>query len=860
MIPILVVGALTAASYLLSSMNRNRGNSRSIALNAAPLSSNVIGQPWPDLYGEFKTSGTILAWTGSRVVESGGGGGGKGFGGSASAGSSQTYYRTFALGLCIGPVDAINAIYQNTSLIWSGYVTRASANADGYTVLSTSLGNIRLYWGGETQNQDAVVAAFIATFPSFRGFCYAVFDDFQLGSSDSLPPLEIFLRRYPSASPGATAGTAIGVGANPIYRAYELLTDTARGVAMPAAWLDAAAFAAAAGIVETGLSDCVTSTGDLKTSLEDILGDIDAALIIANGQFKPVLLRDRAVDVSLAADDIIGVERCPSVWWEQPTQANIKFLDRTRRDRDNTIPLYAAGSAVRDDKVIDIVLTRCTEEAQARMIGARKLAFYRRALLPQTVTASRAAAPIEAGDVISCNSPAGGLAATSSWRVVKVEDSNTDEIKLTIVDDVFSNLPVVAAYVAQPAGIYVAGGQAGGAPASYPLLTVENGVELPFDISGAAKRICLFAARVSDDAAGFTLYGSLDNIDYDTVLASAPFHAGGTLISATWPRYAMDRKAALDIASSYQDLAAFSSLSDTNWFALNMLVVVGTGLDAAVFSAREIFLVAPGRYRITGLFGPLSDTVASAFAAGAPVFLFRIAPKYSVAALPGWTNGSTLYLKAVPYGARTSPELSAITAITVNITNRASRPLPAINLLANNSGTNAVYSADLILSWIVRTRGNGACYDADAATEVDSCDVEICVGGSLKRTITAAVKHAITTTTLAGAPTATQFDVADATGLAPGYRVGVTSADGIERSARIASIDGSTVALFGGGLRYTPAAGDTLTCREQVAAVYASADNVADNGALAVAVNVSVYPTLNGLRALRAAELEASLS
>jgi hypothetical protein len=870
-------------SFFAGSVNRpapSPSAPQAITLNNTPVATNVLGVPWPDLYGEFRCSGTSLAWTGSRVVPiyststtaGGGAMGGKGLGASGGGGGGTTttqtgnnFYRTFALGLCLGTVDSLLAIWIDKTLLWSGYVGKESQINAGYTPISTPRGTAYIYWGFPWQTQSLELSPYIPNIPYWRGCCYIVFQDFLVGTSDNLPPLEFVLRRYPTASPGANANAKqIGVGANPIYRVYELLTDPARGAMAPAAWLNLDGFAAAAVQMESGLGDCVTGVADLKSSCEDILGDMDTALIFSNGQFTPKLLRDRSADLALATDDILGVNKSPASWWESPTQANIKFKDYTRRFRDASVPLYAAGTALRrDDKVIQIDLPRVIDEGTARLIGMRKLILLRRALMPWTLKVNRAAHGLEVGDVITANASQYKLDSVNLYRVAKISESANDEIELTVVDDIFSSLPVIHAYVGGP------GAPAGTptpnnnyTPPPIPQITLKQAGELPWDIAGANKRVTLFAGRPASDCHGFSLYASLDGFDYDLVAASGAFHAGGTLYTATWPRYTLDRKASLDLMTDQQDIAGLTSQSDSGWFGLNLLIVIGSGIDAVVYAAKELFLMGGTRWRVTGLIGPLSDTVlGTPPTAGAPVFLFRLSPAYSVAALPSWTNGTTVYLKAIPYGARPSPDISAVSAVELPIVNRALRPFAPDNLFANNIGLAPTYSDDIVLSWMIRNRGIGPGYDTapspfapSVTSEVDECAVEIWVNDVLKRTETATVKHATTTTTLTGTPAAMQFDVSDATGLQPGYRVGVTH-DGIQYFARIASVTGNTVTLFGRGLPVAPSAGDALNCYEQIAFVYTSAMNVADNGAAADTVVARVYSKFNGLRSYRAAEL-----
>src|ERR1041384_2562384 len=93
----------------------------------SPVASNVLGQPWPTLWGTRDLHGTVIAWTNHTFIS--GGATGKG-GGQVSSGEKD--FRTFALGLCLGPVDRVEQIWYDNKLIWSGSVSLADANSDGY--------------------------------------------------------------------------------------------------------------------------------------------------------------------------------------------------------------------------------------------------------------------------------------------------------------------------------------------------------------------------------------------------------------------------------------------------------------------------------------------------------------------------------------------------------------------------------------------------------------------------------------------------------------------------------------------------------------------------------------------------------
>jgi hypothetical protein len=722
-------------SFFSGGFNLNNDTPKETAVERAPLSSNILGTPWPDLYGEITLTGTLLAWTGHRVVEQTTS---VGKGGGQDVKSGELHYRTFALGLCLGPIDAVRAIWLDAGLLWKGNATVASANGDGYVEISTERGYVRIYFGTAAQNQDAAMAAIISGFPSFRGFAYAVFVDWQIGTSDNLPPLEFVIARAPG-------GTAKGMGANPIARAYELLTDPIRGVQLPAAFIGD--FSAAQAAVETGLSEALTNKSDVREGLEAVLGDVDAALIFSNGQFKPVLLRNKTGDFQLQQDDIEEVERSPADWWERPTQANVKYRDYQRRFRDANVPLFSAGPIVLEDKIVDIDLPRCTDEAAARLLGARKLAFQRSALAVTKVVCNRAACAIEPGDVGAFNAPLYGFSATEMFRVVSAEHIASDKIKLAVVPDIFGSLPVSSEEVGAPEGSGGpgTGGGTGGEEVPISAISVAQVGELPYDLAPNANRVTLFAARPDSDSEGFALYASLDGIDYDLVLANGLYHAGGALVSASWPRYAIDRRAYIELNTTQQDITGFSSQSDVGWFAGNLLVIVGSGINATAYAAKELFRISPGRWRITGLLGPLADTVAAEHAIGSPIFVMQLSPRYSVASLPAWTNGTDVLFKAVPYGVRSSPDLSAIDPLTLPVVSRSLRPYPPTTLLADGRGSlfapTYTVGNTVRIAFSARTRGAGCGYNNpqgpfDPAIAIEGeFVVRIAVAGTVTRTI-----------------------------------------------------------------------------------------------------------------------------
>src|SRR6266404_2154242 len=416
-------------SFLGGGSVPTNANRRAVA--QSPVASNILGTPWPTLWGTRDLNGTVIAWTNHRFSNSGSTGKG---GGQVSGGEKD--YRTFALGLCIGPVDRITEIWYDNALIWQGNVSVTSAATAatatigvGGVVLTdnSSRGTIAFYFGLSAQTQPPILAQFIPDAPFYRGMCYAVFHSdrtgtrgFRIGNADTLAQVALRVTRTPASPPGTAfnvqtqasaqnaqivSGTAVltaddsaftgntsiiyqlGVqvgpggsqasvtvnvldgtdsssgpftinsgapfavgsfglmatltwtgslisapntgqwlilltsnmaalgGANVSGMIYELLTSSVHGIALDAAVINNAAFnSAALALLQMGLSWAVKDKGDARQLIDEILKNVQGALIISNGTIGIRLLKGGSSVLTLEADDVLGLKQRPGSW------------------------------------------------------------------------------------------------------------------------------------------------------------------------------------------------------------------------------------------------------------------------------------------------------------------------------------------------------------------------------------------------------------------------------------------------------------------------------------------------------------------------------------------------------------------
>ena len=146
------------------------------------ITGSTYGNIIPIVYGTARMGGNVIWAQPITEVKTTTHSGGKGFGGSGSSQTTFTYFGTFAIGLCEGPVNAILRIWADSGLIYD-----ATGGAD--TVRTTGL-KFRFYPGDEAQLPDSIIEANegIGNVPGHRGLCYLVFDALPLANYGNRVP------------------------------------------------------------------------------------------------------------------------------------------------------------------------------------------------------------------------------------------------------------------------------------------------------------------------------------------------------------------------------------------------------------------------------------------------------------------------------------------------------------------------------------------------------------------------------------------------------------------------------------------------------------------------------------------------
>jgi hypothetical protein len=292
-----------------------------------------------------------------------------GGGGSQQIITGYTYWGSFAGYLCLGPVRTLYKISNGDTIIWEGPITSSSADGNGMTLLTTTLGTIRFYWGTFTQNPDALLSDLeidlgagpvSVPMPAFRGLCYFVADDLSFGQQVTPPTLKF---HYEKPTSGLAISSHLENGDAVLPEAiYDMLTSGLYGSNVSPGDIDAASFIAAAeqtideGLVASPDIDSLEQTRDLVGRM---LGYIDGVIYFNGGKFVMALNRieDPAGLESINESDLLE-EPTPDQdqFGESWSRTIVTFHDRENKWEETGAEFEdKANAAIRGSKVTKVL-------------------------------------------------------------------------------------------------------------------------------------------------------------------------------------------------------------------------------------------------------------------------------------------------------------------------------------------------------------------------------------------------------------------------------------------------------------------------------------------------------------------------
>lgn len=304
--------------------------------------------------------------------------------------TGYNYHGGLAQAVCAGPVDVLYAVYNGDTVIYEGPVQRSSADGDGKTILETTIGTLKFYWGTDDQAVDADLAAIQIDYgsgpeaiivPPLRGVCYAVSAEMQFGQQTAPPTLHFEVGRN---STGLSL-SAHGIDDDAVLPEviHEYLTNQVWGLGLDPADVLTSDFEAAAETIITeaaGFSPTLDANSTAREWIGKLLYYLDAVLYRNGTQVGLRLIRKEStssLDTISEADLLDEPQPTNGGFDETWNLTRLSFVDRENKYEESVEsyddPANAAitGESIPKDVALPFIKLRSVAKRIASRIGIR---------------------------------------------------------------------------------------------------------------------------------------------------------------------------------------------------------------------------------------------------------------------------------------------------------------------------------------------------------------------------------------------------------------------------------------------------------------------------------------------------------
>jgi hypothetical protein len=258
--------------------------------------------------------------------------------------TGYNYFGSYAIAICMGPVKTLHSIANGETIIFEGPIDSSSADSDGKTTLTTTIGNIDFYWGFDDQNVNAELDAVEIDYgsgsesvdmPAYRRVCYAVCHEIAFGQQVTPPTLQFDIVTETSGL-SLSAHEADDDAIIPEV-IYDYLVNALYGCGIDASHIETADLEAAAEILiaeDLAASPNIDSNETVRETLSRIVSHIDAVLFFAGGKVRFKLIRAEDTDdvpVITTADLLEEPRQRGSQWSETWNQTIVTYRDRENK-------------------------------------------------------------------------------------------------------------------------------------------------------------------------------------------------------------------------------------------------------------------------------------------------------------------------------------------------------------------------------------------------------------------------------------------------------------------------------------------------------------------------------------------------
>ena len=640
------------------------------------VQTSLAGTPLQMVYGTNRISGNLIDYEDFKATQSSQG---SGKGGTTSTGTNYTYFATFLLGLCQGPI-------ANVGQVWASKSTSQTFASTGLGITNGALGQAE--WGYMAEFHPEAVL-------QYSGTAYVYVYEYPLGSSAELPNFNFEIYGILANSGGVGGGDA-----SPGYVIEDFLTNGAYGAGFPTPYLgDFTNFIQYCQAQGLWISPVFSQSEDAASLLDDIVTQCNSAFVwsgnvlnivpygdvalAANGAgYDPPAapLFDLTDDDFIAADgeDPVTVDRARPA--DQQNAMGLEYLNRINAYNPDLV-------WSRDEASISVFgLQQSTSPASAHYFCDPNAAQ-----ISCTLQLARKAvrnnysfrlgwryAMLDPMDIVSITDAALGL--DQQWvRILSVEEqewSGDDGGVLAITaEDYLNGTGAAALYNFQQGSGYQPNYNAA-APAAYAPAFVEP----TFQLTGGAPELWMALAGPSGSWGGADVWVSFDGNTYTHLVSVTQSARYGVTTSALIAENeGLDQRPTLTVNTSQSMGELTASPGAAAAQANTSLCAVGDEFLSYVSSA----LIGTNQYMLTGLNRGQYDTVAAAQPAGAQ--FVRCDDTLSRITLQPELIGQPVYVKILSrnaYGAG-QPGLDEVEPYVYTYQGLAyTEPLPAMSNLA----------------------------------------------------------------------------------------------------------------------------------------------------------------------------------
>lgn len=640
----------------------------------------------------------------------------------------------------------------------SGSITGAMGTAKvGYTFTSPQVNF--LIRAGSTPFTPADVFTFtnapaVNAAPAYNGICYAVAEQFYVGTSNYIKPLAFIVRRCPDPFSQGAGIANINGDANPALMIADAMMDISWGLGIPASRFGASWTATASTLATegTGLSMQLDNPAAADQFIAEVSRHCDAAVYTdpATGLWEIKLARADYDPATLLVLDQTNIQQEPEFsrgsWENTINEVKLIFTDRSTFAHQAVQAQDTGNFAARGEKVsATFQYLGFSNSSVAQRMAIRELKTHSYPLAQVKLIANRVAWNLRIGGVFKWNWPAFGITGMV-LRITSINYGSLEDghIEVEAVEDIFS-VAFTAFSTPLPtnwSNPYNQGASV--APAAQML------VEAPFSVLQAPdRRVIAMCVRGdgnslgfqvwSDDAIGSPLY---ESTDVQNLTPSG-------LIRALYPR----TTAALDgtgftLVGGVDMIKLVSTDSAGVTRGDNLLLFGDTGEWC---SWQTITDNGDGTYTFSGIARGIFDTLPVDHPAGTDVWF--ITDGSAMTRTAPYPADGTLSAKLLPYNAVGLCPIANVNTVTRTMASRAQKPFPPGRVQVNSLFWLATVVTDALLTWNNRIRtAQTSIVLQDAASVAGVVEgnytIAVIVGGVTIRTLTGQTGNSFTYTAL----------------------------------------------------------------------------------------------------------------